>query len=291
MNKGKKIGLIMGGIIVILLLIFILIYLYCSKNNKNDFITDNENYYDIAVNYIKNEQLNNGYDKDKKGYNVFVNYKGFGITSDNNYKYVYMWILEESHYLDNNEVKKSESSSMAYKFTFKDNEIIKYELPKDGSEYEQSIKDLFPTKIENQVLNYMSDLSVDDLVNKYYSEYNRINVDNLNEINGLSMTIKENTLTNTSATIIITDNSGKYNTFGNWFRIDKKVNNEWREVESIHFNYVFNEIGLLTNDNNQLELDEDWEYMYGKLEKGSYRLVKNVYDDGEKYFSVKFDIK
>lgn len=35
---------------------------------------------------------------------MFVDYNGFGITEDENYRYVYMWIAEESYYIANNKI-------------------------------------------------------------------------------------------------------------------------------------------------------------------------------------------
>ena len=119
-------------------------------------------------------------------------------------------------------------------------------------------------------------------------------VEELNEVENVSLKIKEGTLTKTGATIIITDlNEEKY-TYGEYFRIDKKEDNGWQELKPIIKNYAFNSIGYLVNENNQLELNHDWSILYGSLEKGKYRLVKDVYDannDTRKYFSVEFIIE
>ena len=116
----------------------------------------------------------------------------------------------------------------------------------------------------------------------------------LNDAKGVSMTIKEGTLTDTGATIIIKDISNKNNTFGEEYRIDKYVNNEWQELDVVvKGNYGWNDIGYHVDKNNKLELTIDWEWLYGKLEKGKYRLVKNSLDLKNKKhtFSVEFEIK
>lgn len=109
----------------------------------------------------------------------------------------------------------------------------------------------------------------------------------LTKLDNISMTIKEGTLTKTSATIIITDLSVDENTYGAYYRIDKKENDKWTELQPIIDNYGFNSIGYLVDENNKLELHHKWDWLYGELESGEYRLVKEV---NNKYFSVEFNI-
>ncbi|MDE6111516.1 MAG: hypothetical protein K2F65_06345 [Eubacterium sp.] len=123
----------------------------------------------------------------------------------------------------------------------------------------------------------------------------------VNETNGVSMVIKKGTLTNKSATIVIHDSNetGTY-MYGESFRIDKKENENWNEAEIIYDDYAFNTIGYIIEKNGELELECDWEHIYGSLEKGEYRLVKdaipdsvNPITDADKvlYLSVEFTIE
>ena len=41
-------------------------------------------------------------------------------------------------------------------------------------------------------------------------------------------------------------------------------------------NYGFNEIGWLTDENGELTMTVDWEWLYGKLPAGHYRLLKQA---------------
>lgn len=114
------------------------------------------------------------------------------------------------------------------------------------------------------------------------------NVNELDELEGVSMVIKEGTLTRRGATIIITDNSGKDYTYGDEYRIDKYDDGKWEELEVIvEGNYAWNSIGYYVDKNNKLELDVKWEWLYGRLDDGYYRIVKRV---KEKEFSVEFKI-
>ena len=105
------------------------------------------------------------------------------------------------------------------------------------------------------------------------------------------MIIKDGTLTKTSATVIIEDkNEEKYN-YSSWFRIDKKENEGWKEVNVIDEKYAFTDIAYLPDENGKVEMNTNWKNLYGKLEKGEYRLVKEVYDNGNNYIYVEFTIE
>lgn len=120
------------------------------------------------------------------------------------------------------------------------------------------------------------------------------NPDELNEIKGVSMYIKEGTLTNTGATIIIKDMTSKNNIYGDEYRIDKLVDDTWQELDVVvKGNYGWNSIGYHVNENNILELEINWEWLYGKLNKGTYRIVKStsaLREIKHYYFSVQFTI-
>ncbi len=108
------------------------------------------------------------------------------------------------------------------------------------------------------------------------------------EIVGISMTIKEGTLTNTSATIIIkneydTDNNNLYDA---WFRIDKKIIGKWRTLKEK--NEKYSSIDYWVDPNNKSELNFDWINKYGKLERGHYRFVKKINNE---YVATEFSIE
>ena len=116
----------------------------------------------------------------------------------------------------------------------------------------------------------------------------------LNEIEGVVMTIVDGTLTNKGATILITDYSGELYTYGLWYRIDQKIDGKWQEREYVvDDNVGWNEPAFYVDKNHELMMEEDWSWLYGELEKGEYRLVKSAFLDDlkHKYFSVEFEIK
>ena len=98
-----------------------------------------------------------------------------------------------------------------------------------------------------------------------------------NPADNVTMEIVDGTLTNTGATIVITDLSGEDNTYGEDYRIDRLENGKWYELEDIvDGNVGWHMIGYKINDDNELRMDVNWEWLYGPLESGKYRIVKSV---------------
>ncbi len=144
---------------------------YLAGSNEY-YINDNEKLYDKAIEYLKEEdKKENSKYKKEDYYKFFVTYDGLGITKKDKNKYAYMWILKESHYLKDKKVQDGESASMFYKFTFKDDKVVKYENPEEGGHYTKSIKKMsIDNKMSEKILKYNSKLSNDKEVKKYYEK-------------------------------------------------------------------------------------------------------------------------
>lgn len=115
----------------------------------------------------------------------------------------------------------------------------------------------------------------------------------INDLEGVSMKIKEGTLTNVGATIIITDTSGRDNIYGNPYHIEKLENGKWIKRKILIDNLAWTMQGYHVDENNTLEFKINWESIYGKLEKGTYRIVKDTSEPGEEpnhYITTEFTI-
>ena len=106
------------------------------------------------------------------------------------------------------------------------------------------------------------------------------------EVENVSMSISA--ITPTGAKLIIKDTSEKPNAFGQWFVLETKSGSDWYELQTKIENYGFNEVAYLPNENGEVAFDVDWEGLYGKLQQGTYRIVKQV---NHQYISVLFEIK
>ena len=112
--------------------------------------------------------------------------------------------------------------------------------------------------------------------------------------NDVIMTIKEGTLTNKSATLVLTNHSDKNFQYGSPYEIEIKKDGEGHKLTAeLYFNMpVFQ---LSAKESKEIELD--WENGYGKLTEGTYRIIKEIdYEyEKEKYetfnVAVEFNIK
>lgn len=105
------------------------------------------------------------------------------------------------------------------------------------------------------------------------------------EIENVSINISDISLT--GATIIIKDTNINPYTYGEWYKLEKQVNGKWYEIETVIDSYGFNSIAYLPDENNEVKFVIEWEWLYGELSLGSYRILKEV---GNKYISIEFGI-
>ena len=134
---------------------------------------------------------------------------------------------------------------------------------------------------------------------------NGLNIANENEIvtpannielnrnpENVTIQILPNTITNTSVEILITDNNVDQYGWGVEFRVQEKINGEWRDLNYIIDDLSWIDVAYELNEDNQLTQKLNIEKYYGKLSNGIYRIVKPVYD-GEyiDIYSNEFEIK
>ena len=106
----------------------------------------------------------------------------------------------------------------------------------------------------------------------------------------VKLEIKEGTLTNTGATVIITDKNENPYGWGVPYFIEINEGGLWTEAQDL-YRISWVEIAYELDENGQYEQEINWEKFYGELKPGNYRLVKNVYDNGYINFYVEFTIE
>ena len=108
--------------------------------------------------------------------------------------------------------------------------------------------------------------------------------------NGVQIAINKDSISNTGVEIIITNTGGDPGGWGESYSIEKKVNNSWERVSPIS-DVMFTEVSL-ESPYYYLKEKINWEKFYGKLSPGIYRIVKDRYSSGYKYYySDEFEIK
>ena len=105
--------------------------------------------------------------------------------------------------------------------------------------------------------------------------------------NDVTMIIKDGTLTNNGATLILTNNSDKNFQYGTPYEIEIKKDGEWHKI-NVELNFTMPVFQLSARENKEIEIN--WENGYGKLAKGTYRIIKEIdyeYEEGKyKSFNV-----
>ena len=91
---------------------------------------------------------------------------------------------------------------------------------------------------------------------------------------------------------MITDTNENHYGWGVEFRVQEKINGEWKELEYISDDIAWIDIAYELSTDGKLNQKLNIEKYYGKLDKGIYRIVKPVYDNGYiDIYSNEFEIR
>lgn len=112
------------------------------------------------------------------------------------------------------------------------------------------------------------------------------------DINKISISIKENSATPESVTIIIKDLNTPEPTTGAAFSLQVKNNNTWENYPPLSESITWNLLAYVGKD-YILEQKLNFTNIYGNLHEGIYRICKNISIDGTNYpvYSNEFEIK
>lgn len=106
---------------------------------------------------------------------------------------------------------------------------------------------------------------------------NEFAIGNKSDINivekGVSLTVKENTLTDTGATLILKNDSDVDVQYGNPYELEIKKGGQWYKI-NVELNFTLPAFLLKSKETKELELN--WETGYGKLVSGDYRIIKSI---------------
>ena len=105
----------------------------------------------------------------------------------------------------------------------------------------------------------------------------------------VKITVKEDSINQTSATIVIEDKNENPVSWGMNFAIQKAGDNDkWVDIITKE-RITWIEIAMQPNDNGITEMQLDWSELYGELSSGTYRIVK--YSGLSTIFSEPFEVK
>ena len=101
----------------------------------------------------------------------------------------------------------------------------------------------------------------------------------VNNLEGVTISVKQSSVSSTGLTIVMSNRTDRSFSYGEFFSLDKKVNDNWVEVPVIGSG--FDDPALHLNAKHTKEWDINWEWLYGELTKGDYRIIKEVFDSYE----------
>ena len=90
------------------------------------------------------------------------------------------------------------------------------------------------------------------------------------------VTMTVSNVTSTGARLTIQDDNREPFVYGSWFQLQREKDGVWYEVKTKLSNYGFDEMGWLTDSQGRLTMDVDWEWLYGTLPRGHYRILKQA---------------
>ena len=298
MKKETKIALIILAIAIFILGIIGVIVVGLNNNSKEIEVKGKEELYDKVEEYLISKEQPHYFVEEKNAipnynvsdFQVFTDIARLGIKEKDDETYVYIWALVESYYVQDGKLISNGGYSIPHKFIIKDNEIIDYKIPRDGSEYSKSIKEIFPLDIRNKLNDDLVDGNkIDNQVKEHYSYL---------QDDKISISIKEGTLTKKGITLIIKNNAKQNYFYGSQYYLEKEENwtfNVYEPKEILSWNDVLYSL----KSNEQIEIEINWIIGYDELSNGKYRLVKkftteeNITSSAnvQENFYVEFEIK
>ena len=90
------------------------------------------------------------------------------------------------------------------------------------------------------------------------------------------MQVKDGIATPSGATITLKNFTGIEYTYGESYTVQRKTDNGWIDVVPILENYGFTAIGYILPPMESEEIIIDWEWLYGTLPAGDYRIAKEA---------------
>ena len=101
----------------------------------------------------------------------------------------------------------------------------------------------------------------------------------VNNFDRVTMNVKSGTVSSSGLTVILVNKSDKQVVYGEDFLLEKNINGKWYQVPvTLDGELAFPMIGYDLNPSDVNEWTIGWDIIYGNLDAGEYRIVKDVLD-------------
>jgi len=103
--------------------------------------------------------------------------------------------------------------------------------------------------------------------------------ESINDLKGVTMNVVEDSASSTGLKVLFENNSEKNCIYGSYYLLEMKISDKWYEVPVVfEGNYAFDSIGFPLDQSQSSEWSVEWEWLYGVLDAGDYRIVKDISD-------------
>ena len=181
-KKTKKIFVIILSVIIMFIVLFMVMYgidINRMRNNKPVIFSTWGYSYVPPIDLKEDEielaitdyliQKGDSEPKHNDNEKTFVSMRIYLIEEKERDKHynIYAWVLEEKHYLENDEIKQDSGSSIPYKFVVKSVDgkfrVTDSKIPRDGSYYSVDMKNIFPDSVRNDMNEVHNDGTIEKL--------------------------------------------------------------------------------------------------------------------------------
>lgn len=112
------------------------------------------------------------------------------------------------------------------------------------------------------------------------------------ENNDIGVELSLEDVTPSGATVVLYQYDNEHNGIcGDDFTLEKRDGDNWKSLTPVTDNYGFNDIAHLIDAGQKFTADTPWDWIYGELEPGDYRLVKTVNFDKEYTLYAEFIVR
>ena len=166
------------SLVIILIIVFLIIIGVVLYSMREKTVTNREDLYEKAEEYLISleepqyvlKTKESSPDYDISDFKVFTNIQKLGIKQKRNQFYVYVWATVQSYYVQDNQLEINSGYSGPRKLIIENDEVIDCIETKDGTEYAESVKKIFPKDIRDKMENLSFDnQKMQEEVNAYYS--------------------------------------------------------------------------------------------------------------------------
>lgn len=101
----------------------------------------------------------------------------------------------------------------------------------------------------------------------------------VNAFEGVTLGVKEGSITPAGLTLVFHNNQDAEHIYGSFYGIERKNGDKWTKIEYvIKENVGWDDMAYIVPANQSVEEAVDWEWLYGSLNAGEYRIIKEVLD-------------